>query len=879
MPEMDRLTKVEAQERAALISNPVYRPILRLASASSTKTFSAESRVEFQASRPGASSFIDVFALRITEATLNGVPIDLARYRDGRLPLDNLQAHNTVVVKSLHPLSNTGAGLSQVIDSEDGRPYLHTQFEHNHAHKVFACFDQPDIKGHFSWTVEAPTALSVLTNTAPVQTIDLGGGMQRTEFVETERISTYLCAMVAGPFAKFEDSYTSIDGRVIPLALYTRASQAQDVGRDAAEWFEITKAGLRAYEEEFQQPYPFPKYDQVIVPGFKAGAMENPGLVTFAESVIFRGDVPSRMKEWRAEVILHEMAHMWFGDLVTMEWWQDLWLNESFATFMATRMQDRITKYTNALVTANGEKLRAAILDQRSTTHPIVTVVADTDGVHENFDAITYEKGAAALRQLVAYVGEQEFVAGLRQYFRTYRFKNATLDNFLGAIQDNAPGKDVRGWAKQWLEQAGVNVLTPSFDVDAAGRMHNVVITQTAARADHPTLRTHVMNVGLYDLDGAGRLVLRRSVPVTVSGDRTLLTSLDGEKQPALLMVNDGDLTYTKIRFDKGSLATVATRLSTAKSPLLRAQLWSALWDMTRDAELPARRFVDLVARHAGGESEPAVVDAALARAAGAIDLYASPRIRDQLRGRLAEVSLEQLQRADLEPTTRLSWFEGFLANSTVRDRGMPRLRDVALLHGMLNGTRSLPGITLDKDTRWKVVVALAGAGVLDESALTTEAQRDTSIQGERSYLQAMASRPTVAAKAEAYRMLTGPQPGDPQMTPWNMRALMAGFGRSGQEDLVRPFALQYPAMVDKLSAERTQEEAQELIAGLFPPVGQTALRAGAAALTQPHLTPSGRRVIVEALDGTERAIRARRLDALEGPLLSLPQMETRAVA
>ena len=873
MPEIDRLTQDEAEARAALISNPAYRPTIRMAADQSAKTYESEVTVDFDCSTPGASSFIDLLALRVSEATLNGKPVDVSRYKDGRLPLDDLQGHNTLTVKSLHVYSDMGAGLTRVVDSEDGTPYLHTQFEHNHAHKVFACFDQPDIKGTIRWTVEAPKPWTVVTNTAETATTDLGNGMERREYAPTERISTYLGAMVAGPFAKFEDTYTSVDGRVIPMAIYCRASQAKYFAKDSKEFFDITKAGLRAYEEEFGVPYPFPKYDQIIVPGFKAGAMENPGAITFAETVIFRGAVPMRFHEWRAQVILHEMAHMWFGDLVTMKWWQDLWLNESFATFMATRMQDRVTKYKTALVTANADKMSAAVLDQRPTTHAIVTKVSDTDVVHENFDAITYEKGAAALRQLVAYIGDDAFVRGIRRYFRTHAWKNATLDDFLSALEAEAPGKDLKAWAKQWLETPGMNVLRPSFSVGSDGALHDVVIEQTVADNGAPVLRSHVLNVGLYDLDAAGRLKLRRSVQVEVGGARTAIPQLEGERRPALLLVNDGDLTYAKVRLDDRSLDTVVEHLKDAPDPLTRALLWSTVWDMTRDAEMPARRFVELVCRQAPAEKETLVVDAALSRAAVAINSYADPRVRDALREQLAAVARAQLQRSDLDQAQRLTWMDGYLSNATIRDHGKADPADIALLKGMLDGSRSLPGISVDPEMRWKLVIALSGAGALPKRVVDAELAHDNSIQGQRSALQALASRPNSAAKAEAYRMLVDPQPGDPQMTPQNMRALLAGFKRPGQERLIRRYTKDYPALVDRLCRQRTEEEVDELVTGLFPPIGRAALGAATATLSQPHITRSARRTILESADGVRRAQKARRRDRLDGPP-SLPGFE-----
>jgi aminopeptidase N len=872
---VDRLTQAEMDARAKLISNPVYRPTLRIPADPQATTYESETTVDFDAATPGASSFIDLTAESVQSATLNGSPIDVSRWQDSRLPLDNLQAHNTLTVKSTHAYSNMGAAFTRVPDPEDGNaPYLHTQLEHNHAHKVFASFDQPDIKGVYDFAVEAPTTISeVRSNALPTRTVDLGGGMQRTEFERTETLSTYLAAVVAGPFTVFTDSYTSVDGREIPLSWMVRRSQAKYLKPDVAELFEITKAAMRQYETEKGKPYPYTKLDQAIVPGFKAGAMENAGMVTYSEVIIFRGATPMSRREWREEVIYHELDHvMGDGDPVTMREWADLGLNEASATAGALDAQGKVGKYRTAYITAHYGKATASAFDQRRSTHPVFPIRIDnTDEVHENFDALTYEKGAATLRQLRTYVGEQAYVDGMRRYYREHWNGNATRWDRIKAIQAEVPDKDLTTWAKQWWEAAGINVLTPRFDVQN-GVMRNVAIDQGVAPNGDNVLRTHVMDVGLYDLDAAGALQLRKKVRVEVNGAQTAVPALDGEPQADLVLLNDGDLTYAKARLDDHSRATVLAHLSSVPEALSRAQLLTAAWDMVRDAEMPAREFVELVTRHAAAETEPRVLDSYIQRGLGAIASYADPAARDGLRDRLAAVARVQMERTDLDESSRLGWFDAYLGSAMIRDVGRPHAADVARVKAMLKPGGGLPGIPVgdDPDMRWKAVVSLAGAGALTTAEIDAEGARDGSIRGQASYLQALASRPTMAAKQNAYRMLVQPQAGDPQMTPQNMRALMAGFGRTGQDQLVSRFTHDYPDTASKLFENRTQEEFQELAAGLLPPVGQQQLSAATAMLALPEIAgdKSARRIFMDAQDDSKRIMAGRARDAAEGPLV-----------
>ena len=399
------------------------------------------------------------------------------------------------------------------------------------------------------------------------------------------------------------------------------------------ELVRLTEAGFAFFEEAFDYPYPFGKYDQLYVPEYNMGAMENAGCVTLRDEYLPRGRQPRSFYEFRCSVILHEMAHMWFGDLVTMKWWDDLWLNESFAEWACYHAEVEATEYDDAWTGfANARKQTGYRQDQMPSTHPIAADNYDLRAVEVNFDMITYAKGASVLKQLVAWVGLEDFLAGLRQYFRDFEFASSEFGDLLAALEQ-ASGRELSGWAEEWLQTAGVNTLSPDFDLDDQGRYRRFAVAQ-GAHPDWPTLRRHRFGIGLYDHDRAGHLVRRRYVEVDVEGDGTDVEELVGEAQPALLLLNDGDLAYAKIRLDDRSLATAVAGLSGLPDSLPRALLWGAAWDMTRDAEMTATDFVDLVLANIGAETDAWGLSRIPTYAATAIGTYAAPGHRAALRAR-----------------------------------------------------------------------------------------------------------------------------------------------------------------------------------------------------------------------------------------------------
>jgi aminopeptidase N len=834
------LTRDEARDRARLLSGVSYEVTLDL-TGENDRTFASETVVRFASAETGGATFLDFEADRIDEVWLNGSILSQKPIKAGRIALNDLEAENEVRVVARCAFRRDGTGLHRFADPIDGAVYLHTQFEPFDAHKVFACFDQPDLKAPFSLTVFAPQDWECSSN--GVATVQAGRreGTRHWTFAPTLPLSTYLTALVAGPFHVVRERHGEI-----ALGLYCRRSLAEHLDTD--EMFEITRQGFDFFTEQFDYPYPFGKYDQVFVPEFNAGAMENPGCVTFSESYIFRSKVTDAARRSRANTTLHEMAHMWFGDLVTMRWWDDLWLNESFATYTAYLAAAEATRFTDSWASfASGMKSWAAAQDQLPSTHPISADMVDTDAIRVFFDGITYAKGASVLKQLVHWVGRDAFFGGLRGYFPRHEFGNAELADFLAALEEGS-GRDLGDWSKQWLETAGINTLRADLDVDG-DRLASVAILQEAT-PEYPTLRAHRLALGLYDLDG-DRLLLRRRVELDVAGARTEVAELAGERTPALLLVNDSDLAYAKVRLDPTSLDTLAGHLGAVHDPLARAICWGATWDMTRDAELPARRFVDLVARHATAETEIGLLQTLLRQAEAAIDVYGDPSRRTELRALLAAQARQAAEAAEPGGDAQLIWVRAYASTADAP-------ADLAFLRGLLDGTDELPGLAVDTDLRWHLLTALAESGAADADAIAAEQRRDPTDIGTRRGATALAARPLAEAKQEAWTALLE----DRDLPLAMVRALMSGLYRPGQDELLGSYVDRYPDAAARVWAERDVDVALEMIEGMYPStiVGQAVVDAADRALAG-DLPPPAKRLVSEGRDSTQRALRARAAD------------------
>ncbi|WP_201407321.1 aminopeptidase N [Mycobacterium paraintracellulare] len=854
---LPNLTREQAVERASLITVASYQIDLDLTDSHGgpgERTFRSVTTVVFDA-LAGADTVIDIAADTVRGATLNGRDLDVSGYDESTgIELRGLADRNVVVVDADCRYSNTGEGLHRFVDPVDNETYLYSQFETADAKRMFACFDQPDLKATFDVRVTAPRHWKVISNGATVSVTD---GLHT--FATTPRMSTYLVALIAGPYAEWKDAYTDEHGE-IPLGIYCRASLAPYM--DAERLFTQTKQGFGFYHKNFGLPYAFGKYDQLFVPEFNAGAMENAGAVTFLEDYVFRSKVTRASYERRAETVLHEMAHMWFGDLVTMAWWDDLWLNESFATFASVLCQSEATEFTEAWTTfATVEKSWAYRQDQLPSTHPIAADIPDLAAVEVNFDGITYAKGASVLKQLVAYVGLEHFLAGLRDYFRTHAFGNATFDDLVAALE-KASGRDLSDWGQQWLKTTGLNTLRPDFDVDGDGRFTRFAVAQSGAAPGAGETRVHRLAIGVYDDDGSGKLVRVRREELDVEGPVTEVPALVGASRGQLVLVNDDDLTYCSLRLDAESLRTALGRIADIAEPLPRSLVWSAAWEMTREAELRARDFVALVAGGVHAETEVGVAQRLLLQAQTALTSYAEPGwAREEGWPQFADRLLELARAAQPGSDHQLA-FVNTLCSSVLSTRHVVTLAD---LLDRSPEDLGLPGLEIDTDLRWRIVTALATAGDIDADGPATpfidaEVQRDPTAAGKRHGAQAATARPQLQVKEEAWTRVVE----DDTLANITARAIIAGIAPPAQHELLKPFTARYFEAISGVWARRSSEVAQTVVIGLYPhwDISEDGIAAADEFLSDPEVPAALRRLVLEGQAGVKRSLRARRFDA-----------------
>ncbi|MFD8481943.1 aminopeptidase N [Kitasatospora sp. NPDC059673] len=848
------LTREEARTRAALLHVESYDIELDLSSAREGGTFRSTTVVRFTATEPGASTFIDLVAPAVSEIVLNGRALPLENFADSRIALPELAAANELRVVADCAYTNTGEGLHRFVDPADGETYLYTQFEVPDARRVFANFEQPDLKAAFAFTVTAPAGWVVVSNSpTPEPTGD--GDTRVWTFEPTPRMSTYITALVAGPYVGVFDAYENGAQRV-PLGVYCRPSLREFLDADAI--FAVTKQGFDYFQDKFDFAYPFAKYDQLFVPEFNAGAMENAGAVTLRDQYVFRSKVTDASYEMRAATILHELAHMWFGDLVTMEWWNDLWLNESFATFAEVVCQAEApgSKWPHSWTTfANQMKTWAYRQDQLPSTHPIMAEINDLEDVQVNFDGITYAKGASVLKQLVAYVGQDAFFQGVRAYFKRHAWGNTRLTDLLGALEE-ASGRDLRTWSKAWLETAGINVLRPALEVSADGVIESFAVLQEApalpagARGE-AVLRPHRIAIGLYELVD-GKLERTERIELDVDGERTEVPQLTGRQRPAVLLLNDDDLSYAKVRLDADSLAVVTEHLGDFTDSLPRALCWASAWDMTRDGELATRDYLSLALAGLPRESDIGVVQSVHRQVKLALELYADPAWRESGLQRWAAASETALREAPAGSDHQLAWARA-LAGSARTDG------QLALLAGLLDGSETIEGLAVDTELRWTLLGRLVATGRADEAAIDAELARDNTSSGQEHAATCRAARPTAEAKAEAWASVVESD----TLTNYVQEAVIAGFQQADQRDLLAPYTEKYFASVKQVWETRSHEISQQIIGGLYPAfaVSQATLDATDAWLASAEPAPALRRQVVEARAGVERALKAQSAD------------------
>jgi aminopeptidase N len=846
------LTRAQAQQRAELLEVESYDIVVDLTDGAGQPgegTFASRTTVKFRSNEAGADSWIDIVAGSVERATLNGVELDVSDYReDDGVKLPGLAETNELVVEAQCRYMNTGEGLHRFVDPVDDSVYLYTQFETADAKRVFTCFDQPDLKAVYTLTVTAPESWKVISNSAIEASTTGEKGAVTHAFATTKPMSTYLVALCAGPYAEWKDTYSAPGEEDIPLGIYCRASLGEHL--DHERLFTETKQGFAFYHENFGVHYPFGKYDQLFVPEFNAGAMENAGCVTFLEDYVFRSRVTRYLYERRNETLLHEMAHMWFGDLVTMRWWDDLWLNESFATFASVLAQAEATEYKHAWTSfANIEKSWAYRQDQLPSTHPVAADIDDLQAVEVNFDGITYAKGASVLKQLVAYVGKDNFLSGLRVYFGKHAWGNATLADLLGALEE-ASGRDLSWWSAQWLETTGLNSLSPSFKVDADGKFTDFAVTQGGAKPGAGELRTHRVAVGVYD-DVDGKIVRTHRVEIDVDGPRTDVPELVGVPRGKLVLVNDDDLSYCTMRLDPNSLETLIDRVADVAEPLPRTLCWSAAWEMTREAELKARDFVSLVISGVASESELGVVQRLLLQAQTALSSYADPAWAPEGWRLLTDRLVELVLAAEPGSDHQLA-FVSSMAGSVLDDE------KVDLIRGWYDGSAPLPGLVVDTDQRWRLLTALVAHGAAGADEIAAELERDSTATGKRHAERSLALRPTAEAKAEAWQRAVH----DDDLPNAVNESIIAGFSHPGQKQLIAPYAETYFEDVAGVWERRSSERAQSVVFGLFPAwrVDQRTVEASDTWLAEER-PPALRRLVLEGRAGIVRALAAREFD------------------
>jgi aminopeptidase N len=841
------ITRDEAIERAKLVSSVSYDVSVDLTRGN--EIFGSTSVVSFSCATPGASTNLDLIAQRVHEIVVNGTAIDPAiAWANGRIALSGLLERNEVRVVADCLYANDGTAMHRSVDAADGKVYVYTALEPADSRRVYANFEQPDLKAAYTLHVTAPAHWEVFSNQPTPEPQPVREGTAVWDFSPTPPISTYLTTVVAGEYEVVRDSHVTTTGRVIPLALGCRASFAAYL--DVDELFDLTKRGLDFFTQLFGTEYPFAKYDQVFVAEFDS-AVENVGCVVITEELLFRSRVTDQMYERRTDTLLHEMAHMWFGDLVTMQWWDDLWLNESFATFCAALACAEATRFTDAWATFSySRKTWGYEQDRLPSTHPIAADVPTLTAAEANFDGISYAKGASVLKQLVAYVGRDNFFIAIKDYLERHAWENATLADLQHALEETS-GKSLSAWSKAWLETAGPNTLRIEFEVDEDGAFTTFAVLQSALE-HYPTLRPHRVSVGLYNhIDGA--LTRTHRVDVDISGAHAAVPDLVGVSQPDLVLLNDDDSGYVIVRFDPRSLATVAHSIGQMTDPLARAVCWGAAIDMVHQAELSLPAFAQMVSRGLATETSVSVVQSLHHATAQVIAELGDPRRVSAVKEQLAADALELLDTAEPGSDLQLAWAQalGWTAASTEQlDR----------IAGLLNQSIKVPGLVIDTELRWTLLARLATTGRASDADIDAELERDPTDAGQRRAITCRASFPDAAHKAAAWTLLTDSE----SLGVIGVLEVADGFTQAEHADLLAPYTQRYFDILEHIWSSYGDHFSVVLSRALFPATAdpRELIEQIDAFLAAQEREPGLLRVLIEFRDVAERSLRSRALQA-----------------
>jgi len=849
------LTRDEAASRAALVHVDSYDVVLDLTTGPTT--FLTSTTVRFTARAAGVGTWIDFVGDSVTSVTLNGIALDPAEvFADSRIALPPLAPENVLVVDAVGRYTNSGEGLHRFVDPVDNEVYLYSQFEVPDSRRVYAVFEQPDLKATFAFTATVPDHWVVISNQPAPEPVPTGDGRATWTFEPTPRISSYITALCAGPYTVRWDQVQGRDA-VIPMGIFARRSITEHV--DYENLFDCTKTGILFFEKEFDGAFPFAKYDQLFVPEYNAGAMENAGCVTITDVYVFRGQPSEPLVERRALTILHELAHMWFGDLVTMKWWDDLWLNESFAEWASSVCQAEATEWPDAWTTFHShEKTWAYQQDQQTDTHPVYADMRDLVDVTVNFDGITYAKGGSVLKQLVAYVGRDAFREGLRSYFRKHAWGNTTMADLFAEFEAGS-GRDLSDWAARWLKTSGPSTLALDVRTDESGIITAAAMTQTVAGSD-PTLRPHRVGVGRYDLVD-GRLERVGFAEVDIDGPRTELPALVGLPRPALLLPNDEDLTYAKIDLDPASLQTALAHIDAFDDSLARSLVLCSLWERLRDGALAPSEFVEVLLRVIPVEEHTVVLrtilrttkqipSMLLATLRWFLPEAARPALVDKSVGVIRTALDAAVPGSDKQQQLVVAY--AALARHT---------DDLTRLRGILDGSVLVEGLSVDQDLRWTLLTQIAAAGGVSEADIAAEVERDPSLAGREQALKARAAIPTAQAKEAAWALAID------QDTQTNaaLEAIGAGFRRCNDPALLRPFVESYLDMLEPVYANRSYAIAERCVKYFYPlDIADAALRDRTRAWLADHEdAPAGlRRLLIEQLAVVETAVATQEREA-----------------
>ena len=847
------LTRVEAAERAGIVATRDYDVVLDLTTGEDV--FRSTTTAHFTATE-GASTFIDLVAPTVHEITLNGRSLDPAEvYTDSRIALDGLAAENELRVVADCAYMHTGEGLHRFTDPADDKTYLYTQFEVPDSRRVFAVFEQPDLKASFKFTVTTDAEWTVFSNSPTPEPTPAAEGTHTFAFAPSERMSSYITAIVAGPYVGVKDEYVAPDGRVIPLGTYCRQSLVEYM--DSEEILDLTKRGFAYYEDLFGTSYAFSKYDQIFVPEFNAGAMENAGCVTHRDDYIFRSRPVETRVERRAVTILHELAHMWFGDMVTMKWWNDLWLNESFAEFTSTLAVAEATRWNDAWTTFQTlEKGWAYNQDQLSSTHPVAAEINDLHDVEVNFDGITYAKGASVLAALVGYVGRENFFAGIKNYLEAHAYDNAELDDLLRELEKTS-GRDLKAWTALWLQEAGVTTLRPEVTTDTDGAITDFAVLQEIPADSPASLRPHRLVVGCYTLTGEGveaKLERTGRYEFDVDGARTAVPELVGTQRADVIVVNDEDLTYAKVRMDDASLNTAMANVGAFTESLPRSIVMASAWDMVRDAELDAQTYLEGALNALRVETHSSVVAGLLAHITTCLSAYLPGEQREVLRPQVAESLLRLARTAEAGSDAQLQLVRAVAAHAITDEQ----LDAVA---GLLSGEQTLMGLDVDQDLRWELLTGLVAGGRFGEAEIAAEEAQDQTTTGRERAAQARATVPTAEAKEATWKALVE----DESMPNETQVKVLRGFlSVERTPELLVPFIGRYAEVAQGIWDTRTFHMAENLLASLWalPAVGLSADADGVSVLegwlAEHAEAPAAlRRIVTENLDDTRRVLAA----------------------